>query len=56
MNKNLIDQLNKLSNNEFEYHNNVSPMEQYLNTQLKKNIKSYDEKVDESHYNITDLS
>ena len=56
MNKNLFDQINKLSNNEFESHNNFSPMENYLNTTFEKNIQRYDEKLDESHYNIIDLS
>ena len=54
MSNSLIDELNKISNDEFEKITNMSPMEKYLEMQLNKNIKSYTEKIDESHFKILD--
>ena len=54
MSNSLNDELNKITNNEFEKITNMSPMEKYLDIHLDKNIKSYLEKIDNSHFKILD--
>ena len=53
MEKELYNTLNNLSNNEFE---NIveykTPVEKYLNIEIKKKIKNYHEKVNENNYKI----
>ena len=54
MEKELYNSLNNLSNNEFE---NIveykTPVEKYLNIEIKKKIKNYHEKINENNYKIT---